>query len=308
MKYLCFFLSCFLYLVTPTTTAPTVTKATTTTTLPIKTPRDLEDIFKARCMEYTTVVEQQQFENSPKNCTALWSLFRKAFADKPECSIKPEDYKDFIDAVDHYTNTTDRLLLWNGKVYPFVIDFSRQTKKYITIRDQLAVYIMKNIEHWCGQSESPGINYNKCPKWEACDNHPVSAFWKQMSRNFVKKARGTIYVMFNASSKIVFNTESIFAKSELANLNKEHTQVLHAILVSNIHGKPTENCKQGSMRALRRIVEKKGMRFRCWDHNKQVRHLQCVHSPHGCSGASLLRYNIFATVSLACVGMMALRI
>ncbi|ESN95290.1 hypothetical protein HELRODRAFT_193621 [Helobdella robusta] len=242
---------------------------------PQRTPMSFPNIFIARCQEFQEVIKPELFENNPKNCSTLWYKFASSFMYKDPCNVKSEDYQDFLNEADHYMDTKDKTMYWSGMT-DFVIAYTAYSKTYTTIRDQLAVYILKNSDVWCGQEGKPDMNFKQCPGFENCPNSAVGAFWKQMSKHFASKVRGTVHLMLNASSPAAFRENSIFATHELPNLNRANTPRLFVHMVSNLGSTPVEECVTGSVARLKELVEKKGMAFHCDLNNRSIRHFQCV--------------------------------
>ena len=63
----------------------------------------------------------------------------------------------------------------------------------------LIVFILKNTEVWCGQKQSPGINFEKCPNYQHCPESAVGSFWKQMSKHVIHIVYCIVmYISFSA--------------------------------------------------------------------------------------------------------------
>lgn len=252
-----------------------------TVSAPIKdqrTPPSIKTIFEGRCLEYQEVVRPELFPpRKRKHCGKLWKLFKSAFAFKDACQVPVDNYETYSRKADYDIDTRDKVMFWNGNVFPFVETYAAYTGKYIIIRDILSVYTVKNIENWCGTNENgSGMNFDTCPQWGHCQNLSISSFWKHMSKKFALKAQGVVHVMLNASSGTAFREESTFGQMELPNLNSERTPKLIAHLVRNLDEKPKETCTSGSPLKLKKLIEAKNMNFECFEDERDIRFLQCA--------------------------------
>jgi ADP-ribosyl cyclase 1 len=242
-------------------------------------PRNLAEIVIGRCEEYQRVVHPELFQqNELKNCTDLWLKLRKAFADKGPCDVTVESYQDFVDAAAHKIDTQDKVMYWSGSVYPMVVNFAHiKSNQYVTIREILAAYVIRNMEDFCGQVAPPGINYESdCPAWGSCPLLAVTSFWTALSKNFAKEVKGTVHLMLDGSAREPYRRTSIFAHSELKNLDAARTPSLHVHLAYNLNGPIKEKCGEGTIALLREDVEKKGMKFKCSDDDQDILYFQCV--------------------------------
>ncbi|ESN95291.1 hypothetical protein HELRODRAFT_179637 [Helobdella robusta] len=211
---------------------------------PDKTPQKFQQIIEARCEEYQQVVKPGYFAKKPLNCTLLWKHFSGSFAFKGPCDVAPEAYQPFIEYADHDVDTKDKTVYWSGMT-EFVIEYTSY-KKLTTIRDLLAVYLIKTSEVWCGQVESPGINYTSCPSYidRSCNNSAVR----------------------------------IFSEYELPNLNHEVTPIIEVHLVRNLNSQFYETCDKGSMILLKEDIAKRKIQMTCDIDNKEIYFFQCARS------------------------------
>lgn len=242
------------------------------------TPRNMGEIVIGRCEEYQRVVHPELFpKNELKNCTDLWLKLRKAFANKGPCNVTVDSYQDFVQAAYHKIDTQDKVMYWSGSVFPMVVDYAHiKTNQYVTIREILAAYVIRNIQDWCGQMAPPGINYDECPAWGSCTLLAVNSFWTALSKNFAKEVKGTVHLMLDGSTGYAYRNTSIFAHSELKNLDAARTPILHVHLAYALNGTIKERCGEGTVAILRQDVERKGMKFKCSDDDLDILYFQCV--------------------------------
>jgi len=241
------------------------------------TPKNLKEIFVGRCEEYQEVINPAPFITEPKNCTYLYDLFVDAFAYRDPCDVPVERYDAFTSAAEHPMETKDKVMYWSGSVYPLVYEYTADMRRYVTIRDILAGYIIKNIESWCGQENDPGYNYTECPPYGSCIDQATPTYWKAISKNFAERIEGHVHVMLNGSSGTAFRNTSTFAQYELVYLDADRNPTLSVLLIHNIQPQNIqETCMNGSLIELRGQVEQKSMTYHCTDDPVEVRHFQCA--------------------------------
>lgn len=242
------------------------------------TPRNLEQIIVGRCEEYQHVVRPDLFNSTTvKNCTDLWRKFHKAFANKDPCNVTVESYNDFVETAFHDIDTVNKVMYWSGLKNMLAVDYARTDNvKYTSIQEILAAYVIRNVDNWCGQVGAPGVNYTSCPPWGHCPLLASTSFWTALSKSFAKQVKGTVHLMLNGSSGQAYRNTSIFASSELKNLDKSRTPGVHVHLVYAISGLISEKCGQGSLVTLEQDVKKKGMTYKCSDDDQAILYFQCV--------------------------------
>uniref|UniRef100_UPI00398EE625 ADP-ribosyl cyclase/cyclic ADP-ribose hydrolase 2-like n=1 Tax=Pristiophorus japonicus TaxID=55135 RepID=UPI00398EE625 len=197
----------------------------------IGTVHNLEEIIIGRCYNYIRVMNPTVGE---KNCSAIWETFRNAFVYKHPCNVNPVDYDAFIRLALHDI-PQDKALFWeNTKL--LVHRYSDKTRRMMPLGETLIGFLADDLD-WCGQNESPGINYQSCPTTTECENNPVNSFWKIASESYAKEAVGIVRVMLNGSvSDGAFPKNGFFAKHELPNLRKSNISEIQIWVMDNIDG------------------------------------------------------------------------
>ncbi|KAI2646939.1 ADP-ribosyl cyclase/cyclic ADP-ribose hydrolase [Labeo rohita] len=117
------------------------------------------------------------------------------------------------------------------------------TGSFWTLEDTLLGFMFNKLI-WCGQQgRNRGFDYQSCPKWSTCLNHPVYSLWKQASQNHV-------------FSTYLYLFLSMFGSVELDNLNPRMVTHVHIKVTYNLEGPFLESCTQGSIRGLIEILKK----------------------------------------------------
>ncbi|KAM9712292.1 ADP-ribosyl cyclase/cyclic ADP-ribose hydrolase 1-like [Menidia menidia] len=128
-------------------------------------------------------------------------------------------------------------------------------------------------------SSGTGFDFQFCPKWSACMNHPVYSLWRQASKTFSEMACGNVTVLLNGSIVNAFNRKSMFGSVELDSMNPQRVDHVNIKVVTNLAGPQIESCNQGSIVDLIQILQSRGFRWTCTDSDQTLRILQCVQDP-----------------------------
>ncbi|XP_030622923.1 ADP-ribosyl cyclase/cyclic ADP-ribose hydrolase 1-like [Chanos chanos] len=224
----------------------------------------LKQIVIGRCYDYVTLVKP----SSRYNCEEIWREFEEAVIRRDPCSVRVKDYRRMF-RLTPQSLPCDKLLFWS-KTRGLMHSYSAVTRRFLTLEDTLVGYIFNDLI-WCGQEERDrGFDYNSCPEWSTCVNHPVYSLWKQASQNFATAACGNITVLLNGSIPNAFNRKSMFGSVELDNLNPRMVSFVNLKVVPNLEGPFVESCSQGSILDLIKILETRGFRWTCTDKDEYV--------------------------------------
>ncbi|XP_070538419.1 ADP-ribosyl cyclase/cyclic ADP-ribose hydrolase-like [Ptychodera flava] len=218
-----------------------------------KTPKNLTDIFIAKCKNHTASCPLSKGEN----CRKLWHKFKYAFAYEEAC-INRSRYEPYCKEARHYVPKNKALFYSGEGPYKATHD---DAIPYVTLEHTMTGNVMDGLDYeWCGQLEGDGINYEKCPDRKDCvDPFTTShcAFWQQASIEFAKQARGEVRVLLDGANKngAAFYNSSYFAEYELKNLNKNFVRRVH-ILVMNSTENINETCGTGSILELEKEIKR----------------------------------------------------
>ncbi|XP_045201047.1 ADP-ribosyl cyclase/cyclic ADP-ribose hydrolase-like isoform X2 [Mercenaria mercenaria] len=256
---------CFLYICT--------TESAPGTTL------NINRIFLGRCLEYQELTKGTLIQPVKVNCTELWSVFAKAWIHKDPRSIVPSDFDEFFDTAKQTDLPKDKILLWSG-TYGIAHEYSNQGRRYVTLEDSLIGYLVNGLT-WCGMvcSKCDGINYVECPEFSDLPREANQAFWGGASRTFARTSSGMVRLMVSGTNenRQAYSKESYFGQFELPSLSSDvHLQV---ILVNFLDKIPLERCNTGSLVALQKDVESRGLSYSCTENPLDVLHLMCVSDP-----------------------------
>ncbi|XP_048864706.1 ADP-ribosyl cyclase/cyclic ADP-ribose hydrolase 1 isoform X2 [Brienomyrus brachyistius] len=196
----------------------------------VGTTPNLKQIVLGRCFSYVTLISP----GSRFNCEEIWREFRNAVIQRAPCDVRVKDYSCMFHAAPQAL-PCDRLLFWS-KTREFVHSYSAITRRFCTLEDTLVGYMFNDLI-WCGQKEKHrGFDFNSCPEWSTCANHPVYSLWKQASQNFAASACGNITVILNGSMENAFNRTSMFGSVELDSLNPRMVNHVNIKVVANLEG------------------------------------------------------------------------
>ncbi|KAL1006946.1 hypothetical protein UPYG_G00079500 [Umbra pygmaea] len=100
---------------------------------------------------------------------------------KSPCNMKLKDYRQMF----HVTLQTlpcGKLLFWS-KTRELMHSYAAVTNNFWTLEDTLVGYMFNDLI-WCRQEEKDsGFDFNSCPEWSTCVDHPVYTLWRQASQN-----------------------------------------------------------------------------------------------------------------------------
>ncbi|XP_067108189.1 ADP-ribosyl cyclase/cyclic ADP-ribose hydrolase 1-like [Osmerus mordax] len=237
------------------------------------TTPNLKQIVIGRCFDYITLVSP----TSRYDCEAIWREFEEAVVRRSPCNVKVKDYKRMFRSTPQ-SLPCDRLLFWS-KTRDLMHSYAAVTRRFWTLEDTLVGYMFNDLV-WCGQQEKDrGFDFNSCPEWSACVNHPVYSLWRRASQNFAEVACGNITVLLNGSIENAFNRKSMFASVELGSLNPRMVDHVNIKVVPNLEGPFIESCSQGSIINLIKILQDRGFHWTCTDNDLTLIMLQCIQNP-----------------------------
>ncbi|KAK2869890.1 hypothetical protein Q8A67_024282 [Cirrhinus molitorella] len=230
-------------------------------TAELGTTPNLKQIVIGRCFEYVTLANL----NHGYNCEEIWQEFEKAVVRRSPCDVRVKDYQKMFQVITQ-TLPCGKLLFWS-KTRDLMHSYVAITGSFWTLEDTLLGFMFNKLI-WCGQQEKDrGFDYQSCPKWSTCLNHPVYSLWKQASQNFAMAACGNITVLLNGSIHHAFNKKSMFGSVELDNLNPRIVTHVHIKVTYNLEGPFLESCTQGSILGLIEVLKKRGFRWTCADND-----------------------------------------
>ncbi|XP_016348821.1 ADP-ribosyl cyclase/cyclic ADP-ribose hydrolase 1 [Sinocyclocheilus anshuiensis] len=225
------------------------------------TTPNLKQIVIGRCFEYVTLANL----NPRYNCEKIWQEFEMAVVRSSPCDVRVKDYQKMFQVITQ-TLPCGKLLFWS-KTRDLMHSYVAVTGSFWTLEDTLLGFMFNDLI-WCGQQERErGFDYQSCPKWSACLNHPVYSLWKQASQNFAMAACGNITVLLNGSIHHAFNKKSMFGSVELENLNPRMVTHVHIKVIYNLEGPFLESCTQGSILGLIEVFKKRGFHWTCTDND-----------------------------------------
>ncbi|XP_012493891.1 PREDICTED: ADP-ribosyl cyclase/cyclic ADP-ribose hydrolase 1 [Propithecus coquereli] len=230
------------------------------------TTEHFADIILGRCSNYTRIV-QPALRNV--DCQKIQEAFKDAFISKNPCNITEEDYRPLMKLTTQ-TIPCSKTILWS-KTKEMAHQYTRVHRDMFTLEDTLLGYMADGLM-WCGDSGTSEMNYRSCPHWKKdCPNNPVSVFWKMASHRFADAACGVVYVILNGSLSNTFDENSTFGSVEIINLHPEKVQALHAWVIHDVGGVPSDSCMTSSINKLKSITSQRKIAFRC-QHNTGLPH------------------------------------
>ncbi|XP_056880114.1 ADP-ribosyl cyclase/cyclic ADP-ribose hydrolase 1-like [Takifugu flavidus] len=129
-------------------------------------------------------------------------------------------------------------MFWS-KTERVVHAYNDKRKCFVMMEDTLLGSVLNNLI-WCGKEGSNETFTWFCPKCDTYEDNPVRSFWTQGSAKFAEAAAGDATVMLNGS--IPFNNTSVFAKTEVPNLNSAVTTLAVSSLPASLLSPPF--CRQ----------------------------------------------------------------
>ncbi|XP_056155822.1 ADP-ribosyl cyclase/cyclic ADP-ribose hydrolase 1-like [Lampris incognitus] len=236
------------------------------------TTPNLKHIVVGRCYNYITLVNPTM----RYDCEEIWRGFEEAVVRRSSCNVKVKDYRRMFRAMPQ-TWPCNRFLFWS-KTRTLMHSYAAVMRHFWTLEDTLVGYMFNDLV-WCGQEEDIGFDFNSCPEWSACVNHPVYSLWRQASQNFAESACGNITVLLNGSIDKAFNRKSMFGSVELDSLNPRMVDYVNIKVVANLEGPFIESCSEGSVVDLIEILRSRGFRWTCTDNDLALMILQCIQNP-----------------------------
>ncbi|ELU00357.1 hypothetical protein CAPTEDRAFT_165703 [Capitella teleta] len=243
------------------------------------TTAELREIFMGRCWEYQRFIAPVMFKASGIDCQALFDSFAKAFVGMAPCGdVPPEAYDQLVEA-SSMELPPDTSLFWSGD-YFLAQNIANRGQRMFTLESTLIGYIMNDLT-WCGQRQSPGINFDTCPLFATCENHVMASLWVNALERYAAQASGVVTVLLNGSRADgeAFRNNSFFAMHELPNLSSEKVDYLRVWVAHDLDVPSTETCETGSLKLLAKIAEEKGIGYECEDNPASILHLMCVDHP-----------------------------
>ncbi|XP_071303429.1 ADP-ribosyl cyclase/cyclic ADP-ribose hydrolase 2 [Agelaius tricolor] len=238
------------------------------------TTQNLESIVIGRCYEYITLVNPAVGE---KNCSQIWEAFKNAFINKDPCSIHPKDYELFINLTFH-TIPPNKSLFWENNQL-LVNSLAARGRRYMSVSDTLFGFLGDFLS-WCGQADSPGLDYESCPTMAECENNAVDSFWRIASATYAKHSSGVIQVLLNGSAEGgAYPQPGFFADYEIPNFQKDKISQVVIWVVDDIEGPDRDSCGTNSVKTLETRLKTLGFDVTCTDNYKSVMFLLCLDNP-----------------------------
>ncbi|NXG43973.1 BST1 hydrolase, partial [Psilopogon haemacephalus] len=224
------------------------------------TTLNLDSIFIGRCYDYIRIVNPAVGE---KNCSEIWEAFKNAFIDKDPCSVLPKDYELFINLSFH-TIPPNKSLFWENNQL-LVNSFADRGRRYMSLADTLFGYVADFL-NWCGEANSPELDYESCPTTEECENNPVESFWRMASVTYAQHSSGVIHVLLNGSAAGgAYPVPGFFADYEIPNLQKDKVSKIVIWVVDDIEGPDRDSCGIHTVAILQNRLENLGFDITCTD-------------------------------------------
>ncbi|XP_075308499.1 ADP-ribosyl cyclase/cyclic ADP-ribose hydrolase 1-like isoform X2 [Odontesthes bonariensis] len=236
------------------------------------TTPNIKHIVVGRCFTYFTIVNPRL----RYDCEEIWRHFEEAVVPQPSCNVTVEHYNQMFDLMPQIW-PCDKFLFWS-KTRTLMHSYAAVFPHFWTLEDTLVGYMFNDLI-WCGQGEDSGFDFNSCPEWSACRNHPVYSLWRQASQNFAEMACGNVTVLLNGSIVDAFNRKSMFGSVELDSLNPQRVDHVNIKMVTSLAGPQIESCHQGSVVDLIQILQSRGFRWTCTDSDQTLMILQCIQDP-----------------------------
>ncbi|XP_005517882.2 PREDICTED: ADP-ribosyl cyclase/cyclic ADP-ribose hydrolase 2 [Pseudopodoces humilis] len=238
------------------------------------TTQNLESIVIGRCYNYIRTVNPAVGE---KNCSQIWEAFKNAFINKDPCNIIPKDYELFINLTLH-TIPSNKSLFWENNQL-LVNSFADRGRRYMSLGDTLFGFI-GDFLNWCGQADSPGLDYESCPTTLECENNAVESFWRMASITYAQHSSGVIQVLLNGSAEGgAYPQPGFFADYEIPNLQKGKISQIFIWVVDDLEGPDLDSCGIQSVKTLETRLKTLGYDVTCTDNNKSVMFLLCLDNP-----------------------------
>ncbi|XP_068044812.1 ADP-ribosyl cyclase/cyclic ADP-ribose hydrolase 2 isoform X2 [Anomalospiza imberbis] len=229
------------------------------------TTQNLESIVIGRCYDYIRIVNPAVGE---KNCSQIWEAFKNAFVNKDPCSILPKDYELFINLTFH-TIPPNKSLFWENNQL-LVSSFADGGRRYMPLADTLFGFV-GDLLNWCGQADSPGLDYESCPTMMECENNPVDSFWRMASVIYARHSSGVIQVLLNGSAEGgAYPQTGFFADYEVPNLQKDKISQIVIWVVDDIEGPDIDSCGTNSVKTLENRLKTLGFDVTCSDNYKSA--------------------------------------
>uniref|UniRef100_A0A8C7YYY6 ADP-ribosyl cyclase/cyclic ADP-ribose hydrolase n=1 Tax=Oryzias sinensis TaxID=183150 RepID=A0A8C7YYY6_9TELE len=206
-------------------------------TQPGTTP-NIRHIVVGRCFTYTTLINS----SLSHDCEEIWRHFEEAVLHQPTCSVKVQHYDKMFDTMREFW-PCDRFLFWS-KTRTLMHSYAAVFRHFWTLENTLVGFMFNELV-WCGQEEESGFDFNSCPEWSACGDHPVFSLWRYASQKFAEMACGNITVLLNGSIADAFNRKR-------------------------------ESCSRGSITDLIQILQSRGFRWTCTDSDQTLMALLCL--------------------------------
>ncbi|XP_041823846.1 ADP-ribosyl cyclase/cyclic ADP-ribose hydrolase 1 [Melanotaenia boesemani] len=236
------------------------------------TTPNIKHIVVGRCFTYTTVVNP----NSRYDCEKIWRHFEEAVVKQSSCNVTVEHYNRMFNVMPQIW-PCNRFLFWS-KTRALMHSYAGVFRHFWTLEDTLVGYMFNDLI-WCGQEADSDFDFNSCPEWSTCRNHPVFSLWRQASQNFAEMACGNITVLLNGSIVNAFNRKSMFGSVELDSLNPQRVEYVNIKVVTNLEGPQIESCSKGSIVDLIQILQSRGFHWTCTDRDPTLMILQCIQDP-----------------------------
>uniref|UniRef100_A0A3P9LSL4 ADP-ribosyl cyclase/cyclic ADP-ribose hydrolase n=1 Tax=Oryzias latipes TaxID=8090 RepID=A0A3P9LSL4_ORYLA len=237
-------------------------------TQPGTTP-NIRHIVVGRCFTYTTLINS----SLSHDCEEIWRHFEEAVLHQPTCSVKVQHYDKMFDTMQEFW-PCDRFLFWS-KTRTLMHSYAAVFRHFWTLENTLVGFMFNELV-WCGQEEESGFDFNSCPEWSACGDHPVFSLWRHASQKFAEMACGNITVLLNGSIADAFNRKSMFGSVELDSLNPQRVDHVNIKVVTNLEGPYIESCSRGSITDLIQILQSRGFRWTCTDSDQTLMALLCL--------------------------------
>ncbi len=83
------------------------------------TTRNIEEIFKGRCFEFTNTIHKEDCDIVSKNynCNNIWIEFSNIIIGRNPCDIQIDEFKNYLEDTDHFI-AQNKSLFWSGTYTP----------------------------------------------------------------------------------------------------------------------------------------------------------------------------------------------
>uniref|UniRef100_A0A3P8SSK7 ADP-ribosyl cyclase/cyclic ADP-ribose hydrolase n=1 Tax=Amphiprion percula TaxID=161767 RepID=A0A3P8SSK7_AMPPE len=184
------------------------------------TTPNIKHIVVGRCYTYITLVNPSLYD-----CEEIWRQFEEAVVHQSSCNVTVEDYYQMFNVMPQIW-PCNMFLFWS-KTRTLMHSYAAVFRHFWTLEDTLVGYMFNDLIFF---------DFNSCPEWSACRNHPVYSLWRQASQNFAEMACGNITVLLNGSIVNAFNRKSMFGSVELDSLNPQRVDYVNIKVVTNLEG------------------------------------------------------------------------